>query len=315
MKKELISIIVPCYNEEEMIPLFYYELEKVRENLTIDIEYYFINDGSDDNTLKVLRTLAEKDTQRVRYISFSRNFGKESAIYAGLKNVNGDYVAVMDVDLQDPPELLPEMYKMIKEEDYDCIGTRRVNREGEPPIRSFFAKKFYRIINRISDTEIIDGARDYRLMTRQMVNAILEVNEYNRFSKGIFSWVGFKTKYLEFENKKRVAGETAWSFWGLLKYSIDGIVSFSEAPLAIASLIGMSSFIIAIILAFIVAIRTLIFDDPTSGWTSLVVIVLALGGLQLFCLGILGKYLGKTFMESKNRPIYIVKETEKDMKE
>lgn len=312
MKNELLSVVVPCFNEEEMIPLFYAEMEKTRDKLSVEIEYIFINDGSNDNTLNILRQLHLKDKQRIKYISFSRNFGKEAALYAGLKNAKGDYVTVMDVDLQDPPELLPTMYEMIQKDDLDCIGTRRVNRSGEPPIRSYFAKKFYVVINKISDTEIVDGARDYRLMTRQMVNAILEVTEYNRFSKGIFSWVGFKTSYLEFDNKERVAGKTTWSFWSLLKYSIDGIVAFSEAPLAIASLVGVGSFVAAILMALIFTIRTLLFDNPTSGWTSLVVITLALGGLQLFCLGILGKYLGKTFMESKNRPIFIIKETEKD---
>ncbi|MER2173180.1 MAG: glycosyltransferase family 2 protein [Carnobacterium sp.] len=312
MKQELISIVVPCYNEEEMIPLFYKEMEVVRKLLSAEIEYIFINDGSSDETLSVLRELSKINNKRVRYISFSRNFGKEAALYAGLRNALGDYVTVMDVDLQDPPELLPKMFHLIKEENYDCIGTRRVNRDGEPPIRSFFAKRFYRIINQISETEIVDGARDYRLMTRQMVNAILEVTEYNRFSKGIFSWVGFKTKYLEFKNQERIAGETTWSFWSLLKYSLDGIVSFSEAPLAFASFVGIFSFIGALLMAIVIMSRTIIFDNPTSGWTSLVVLILGLGGLQLLCLGIIGKYLGKTFLETKRRPIYIVKETEKN---
>ncbi|WP_313467427.1 glycosyltransferase family 2 protein [Carnobacterium sp.] len=314
--KELISIVIPCYNEEESIDIYYEAMEKVRQNLAAEdaeIEYIFVNDGSKDKTLTILRKLAKKDSERVRYISFSRNFGKEAALYAGLENAKGDFVTVMDADLQDPPELLIEMLKTIREEDYDCVGTRRVSRDGEPPIRSFFARQFYRIINRISDTEIVDGARDYRLMTRQMVDAILELKEYNRFSKGIFSWVGFKTKYLEYKNIERVAGETTWSFWGLMKYSIDGIVAFSEAPLAFASIVGLLSFILAIIMVFVIAIRTLIFDDPTSGWTSLVCIVLGLGGLQLFCLGIVGKYLGKTYLETKRRPIYLVKETEKDL--
>lgn len=311
MKQELISIVVPCYNEEEMIPLFYKEMEAVKKLLSAEIEYIFINDGSSDETLSVLRELSKINNKRVRYISFSRNFGKEAALYAGLRNALGDYVTVMDVDLQDPPELLPKMFNLIKEENYDCIGTRRVNRDGEPPIRSFFAKRFYRIINQISETEIVDGARDYRLMTRQMVNAILEVTEYNRFSKGIFSWVGFKTKYLEFKNQERIAGETTWSFWSLLKYSLDGIVSFSEAPLAFASFVGIFSFIGALLMAIVIISRTIIFDNPTSGWTSLVVLILGLGGLQLLCLGIIGKYLGKTFLETKRRPIYIVKETEK----
>lgn len=312
---DLVSVVIPCFNEEEAIPLLYNELEKVTKNITAEFEYIFVNDGSKDNTLNILRALSESDDNRVKYISFSRNFGKEAALYAGLKKAKGDYVVVMDVDLQDPPEMLVEMYELIKNEDYDCIGARRISREGEPIIRSFFAKKFYNVINRISDTEIVDGARDYRLMTRQMINAILQITEYNRFSKGIFSWVGFNTKYLEYRNKERVAGETTWSFWGLLKYSLDGIVAFSEAPLAFSSIVGITSFIVSIILALVVSIRTIIFNNPTSGWTSLVVIILGLGGLQLLCLGIIGKYLGKTFLETKKRPIYIVKETENDKKE
>ncbi|MEK4947775.1 glycosyltransferase family 2 protein [Carnobacterium sp. FSL W8-0810] len=310
----MISIVVPCYNEEESIMLFYKEMEKIRKKIFVDFEYIFINDGSKDKTLSILRDLAKKDNDQVRYISFSRNFGKESALYAGLKFSTGSYVTVMDVDLQDPPELLPEMLRLIREEEYDCIGTRRVSREGEPLLRSLFAKQFYRIINRISDTEIVDGARDYRLMTRQMVNAILEITEYNRFSKGIFSWIGFKTKYLEYKNIERIKGETTWSFWSLFKYSLDGIIAFSEAPLSFAALVGIFSFLLAIIMMFVVAIRTLLFDDPTSGWTSLVVIILGIGGLQLFCMGIIGKYLGKTYLETKKRPIYIVKETENDIK-
>ena len=315
MKTELISIVVPCFNEEESIPLFYAALEKEREFLVnADIEYIFVNDGSNDNTLNVLRSLAKEDKERVKFISFSRNFGKESGLYAGLQQATGDYVAVMDVDLQDPPEMLPEMLQIIREEEYDCVGTRRVSRDGEPPIRSFFARQFYRIINNISETEIVDGARDYRLMTRQMVNAILSMEEYNRFSKGIFSWVGFDTKYLEYKNQERVAGETSWSFWSLFKYSLDGIVAFSELPLAFASFVGFFSFLAAMIAMVVIVIRTLLFNDLTSGWPSLVCFILAIGGLQLFCLGILGKYLGKTYLETKKRPIYIVKETEKDKK-
>lgn len=312
MKNELISIVVPCYNEEKTIRLFYQEVERVVESLSAEIEYLFVNDGSTDDTLLELRKLAKRNKERVRYISFSRNFGKEAALYAGLVNSRGNYVTVMDADLQDPPKLLPIMMEEMKSGNYDCIGTRRVNREGEPVLRSFFARQFYKLINTISDTEIIDGARDYRLMTRQMVDAVLQMTEYNRFSKGIFSWVGFDTKYLEFENKERVAGETAWSFWGLFKYSIDGIIAFSEVPLAIASIVGLGSFIFALVMALVVIFRTLVFGDPTSGWTSLVVIILGMGGLQLFCLGILGKYLGKAYLETKNRPIYIVKETEKE---
>lgn len=289
MKTELISIVVPCFNEEESIPLFYAALEKEREFLVnADIEYIFVNDGSNDNTLNVLRSLAKEDKERVKFISFSRNFGKEAGLYAGLQQATGDYVAVMDVDLQDPPEMLPEMLQIIREEEYDCVGTRRVSRDGEPPIRSFFARQFYRIINNISETEIVDGARDYRLMTRQMVNAILSMEEYNRFSKGIFSWVGFDTKYLEYKNQERVAGETSWSFWSLFKYSLDGIVAFSELPLAFASFVGFFSFLAAMIAMVVIVIRTLLLNDPTSGWPSLVCFILAIGGLQLFCLGILG---------------------------
>lgn len=312
MKQELISIVVPCYNEEEAIPLFYKEMEKVKEQLSAEIEYLFVNDGSSDKTLKVLRDLSKGHKGRVRYISLSRNFGKESALYAGLEHAKGDYITVMDVDLQDPPRLLPEMFRLIKEEQYDCIGTRRIDRKGEPLVRSFFARQFYRIINRISETEIVEGARDYRLMTRQMVNAILEVTEYNRFSKGIFSWVGFKTKYLDFENQERIAGATTWSFWSLLKYSLDGIIAFSEVPLAIASFVGLISFVLSLLMAVFIATRTIIFDNPTSGWTSVVVLILGLAGLQLLCLGIIGKYLGKMFLETKRRPIYIVKETEEN---
>lgn len=314
MKRELISLIVPCYNEEEMIPLYITEIEKIMINMPeVDYEYVFVNDGSKDQTLEVLKEQALLNSH-VRYLSFSRNFGKEAGLYAGLNHAKGDYVVVMDVDLQDPPELLPEMYRLIKTEAFDCIGTRRSTRKGEPPIRSYFARQFYRLINRISNTEIVDGARDYRMMTRQMVNAILEISEYNRFSKGIFSWVGFETKYMEFENKERVAGETSWSFWSLFKYSIDGIVAFSEAPLDIASIVGFLSFAAAVVLAILFAIRTLIFGNPTSGWTSLITIILGLGGMQLLSLGILGKYVGKVFLEAKRRPIYILKETDEDLR-
>lgn len=308
MSKELISIIVPCYNEEEMLPIFYEEIDRISKIMDyVTFEYIFVNDGSKDHTLKKLKELSNKD-YRVRYFSFSRNFGKEAALFAGLEHAKGDYVAVMDVDLQDPPELLPEMYRLIQDEEYDCIGTRRKDREGEPIIRSFFARKFYKLINRISDTEIVDGARDFRLMKRQMVDAILNLSEYNRFSKGIFSWVGFETKYLEFQNKERVAGQTTWSFWSLFRYSLDGIVAFSEIPLAMASIVGFFTFAVAIILAIFFGVRTLIFGNPTSGWTSMIVIILALGGIQLLSLGIIGKYLGKTFLETKKRPIYILKE-------
>ena len=315
MQKDLISIVIPCFNEQEMVPIFYAELKKIMAATQIvDFELIFVNDGSSDDTLVSMRTLARIDS-RVRYLSFSRNFGKEAAMYAGLQSATGDFVAVMDVDLQDPPELLPSMYKTLKKEAFDCVGTKRVNRNGEPRIRSFFAKMFYKLINRISDNYIVDGARDYRLMTRRMVDAVLEMTEYNRFSKGIFTWVGFETKYIEYSNVERPAGKTSWSFWGLFKYSIDGIVAFSEAPLAIASVVGFITFLIALVMAVFFAIRTLIFGNPTSGWTSLVVIILALGGIQLLSLGILGKYISKTYLETKRRPLYILKETDEDLRD
>ncbi len=307
-----ISIVVPCYNEQESLPLFYKEITKVAEEMKkVKFEFIFINDGSKDNTLNSLRDLSKKD-KRVRYVSFSRNFGKEAAIYAGLKNSTGDFVAVMDADLQDPPALLPEMYQAIVDEGYDSVATRRVTRKGEPPIRSFFARLFYKLINKISNADIVDGARDYRLMTRQMVEAILSMQEYNRFSKGIFGWVGFNTKWIAYENVERVAGETKWSFWKLFLYSIEGIVAFSTLPLTIASILGIIFCFIAFVMILFIIIRTLIFGDPTSGWPSLVCIIFLVSGVQLFCMGIIGQYLSKTYLETKKRPIYIVKETEKD---
>ena len=310
MSKDIISIVVPCHNEEEMVPIFHKEITAVSDQLPDAVfELIFVNDGSQDATLAELKRLAALD-ERVHYLSFSRNFGKEAAMVAGLRHATGNYVAVMDADLQDPPALLVEMVALIRTGEYDCIGTKRLDRKGEPPIRSFFARQFYQLINRISDTEIVDGARDFRLMTRQMVDAVLEMTEYNRFSKGIFSWVGFETKYLSYENQERVAGKTTWSFWSLFKYSLDGIVAFSEAPLAIAAFTGFLSFAVAILAALILTVRTLVFGNATSGWTSLIVIILGMGGLQLLCLGILGKYLGKTFMETKRRPLYILKETD-----
>lgn len=305
-----LSIIVPCYNEEETVEIFYQETQKVIKQLQCEYEFLFVNDGSKDKTLQKLRFLSQKDAN-VRYLSFSRNFGKESALFAGLKAATGDLITVMDADLQDPPELLPEMVKAIFDEGYDCVGTRRTTRDGEPVIRSFFARMFYRIVNRIGEVEMVDGARDFRLMTRQMVDSILELSEYNRFSKGLFSWVGYKTKYLTFENRERVAGQTSWSFWSLFKYSIDGIINFSEAPLNIASFIGAISCVGAVVAMIVVIIKTLIFKDPTTGWPSLVSIILFMGGLQLLCLGIIGKYIAKIFLETKKRPHYIVKETEK----
>lgn len=313
MKK--ISVIVPCYNEQEAIPFFYDEIVKISKIMENDaeFEYLFINDGSKDKTINVLRELAKRD-ERVKYVSFSKNFGKEAAMYAGLEKSSGDYIAVMDVDLQDPPELLVQMFQDLESGEYDCVATRRVSRKGEPPIRSLFAKLFYSMINKISKTEIVDGARDYRLMTRQMVDAILEVKEYNRFSKGIFSWVGFNTKWLEYENVERRAGETKWSFWKLLKYSLDGIVAFSTVPLSIASILGLLLCFIAFVLIIVIVVKTLAFGDPVAGYPSLMCVILFVGGVQLFCMGILGKYLSKTYLETKKRPIYLVKEENIDDK-
>lgn len=310
---EKISAIIPCYNEEQALPYLYEELVKVAQQMSsLEFEFIFVNDGSRDKTLNVIRELRKKDL-RVRYISFSRNFGKEAAIYAGLEASTGDFVAMLDADLQDPPYLLDEMYNSIKNEGYDCVATRRVDRKGEPVIRSFFAIQFYKLINKISDTEIVDGARDFRLMTRQMVNAILKLGEYNRFSKGIFGWVGFNTKWIAFENVERIAGETKWSFWGLFFYSLEGIIAFSTRPLAIASLFGILFFIIAIIWTAIIITKTLIWGNPVAGYPSLISAIFFIGGIQLLCLGILGQYLAKTYLETKKRPIYIAKETEEDV--
>ncbi|HEM6057360.1 TPA: glycosyltransferase family 2 protein [Streptococcus suis] len=304
----MISVIVPCFNEEEAIPYFYDAMEKVRKEMGEQFEYIFVNDGSKDGTLKTLRQLSGQD-RAVRYLSFSRNFGKEAALYAGLQVAQGELVTVMDVDLQDPPEMLMEMKAMLAANpDLDCVGTRRVSRDGEPPIRSFFAKLFYKLMNKISQVEVVDGARDFRLMRRHMVDAILSVSEYNRFSKGIFAWVGFETEYLPYENVERVAGETSWSFWKLLSYSIEGIINFSDTPLNIASYTGFFTFLLSLVLMVFVVFKTLVFGDPTIGWPSTICIILFLGGLQLMTIGILGKYLAKVFLETKKRPIYIVKE-------
>ncbi len=306
---EKISVIVPCYNEEEVLPLFYEEITRVAARLSdYEFEFLFVDDGSRDKTLPVIKGLAQQDA-RVKYVSFSRNFGKESAMYAGFDRAVGDYVVVMDADLQDPPALLPEMLDAIKNEGYDSVATRRVTRKGEPPIRSFFARCFYKLMRRISKTEIVDGARDYRLMTRQFVDSLLALGEYNRFSKGLYGWVGYRTKWLEFENVARAAGETKWSFWKLLLYSIEGIVAFSAAPLAIAVVTGLACFLLALVFILFIVVRTLMFGDPVAGWPSLVCIILLIGGLQLLCIGILGEYLAKTYLEVKNRPIYICKET------
>lgn len=307
---KLCSCIVPCFNEEEVIPLYYEEMQKVRkqEEGKIDFEIIFIDDGSKDKTLEVIKKLSEQD-ECIHYVSFSRNFGKEAAMYAGFEHANGEYVVTMDVDLQDPPHLIPEMIRSIEEEGYDSVATRRVTRKGEPPIRSFFARRFYGLINKISDADIVDGARDFRMMKRDMVNAILSMPEYNRFTKGIFGWVGFKTKWIEFENVERAAGETKWSFWKLFRYALEGIIAFSTVPLTIVSLIGMIVCIIAFLFLLFVAIRATIFGDPVAGWPSLICVISFLSGIQLLGIGVVGMYLSKTYLETKKRPIYIKKES------
>lgn len=305
-----LSIVVPCYNEEESIPLFYPAVEiVVRQMNDLQIEYWFVNDGSSDNSLAEMRKLHEQNPERVHYISFSRNFGKEAGLYAGLQAATGDYIVVMDVDLQDPPEFLPKMYELLQTGEYDCIGTRRVDRAGEAKFKSFLSTQFYHVINRLSQTNIVPGARDYRMMTRQMVDAVLSLKEYNRFSKGIFSWVGFKTKYLDYHNVERVAGKTDWSTWKLFKYAFDGIADFSQVPLSIAVWLGTTSFVLSIIGLLFVIIRRIV--EPGSsvfGWASMICIILLLGGLQLLCIGILGKYIGRIYLQVKQRPIYIIKE-------
>lgn len=310
----LISIIVPCYNEEAVLPLFYDEIQKIMQQMKeehshLTFELLFIDDGSKDKTLAILREMALKDS-RVRYISFSRNFGKEAGMFAGLENAKGDYVVVMDADLQHPPAFLPKMYNYVKDGEFDCATTRRVSRKGESKIRSAFARTFYKIMNKISQTEIVDGAQDFRFMTRQMVDSILSMKEYNRFSKGIFSWVGFKTQYIEYENVERAAGTTAWSFWGLFRYSLEGIFAFSTAPLALASLLGILSCLIAFVMCIVIIIKTLAFGDPVAGFPTTMCVMFFLGGLNLFCTGILGQYLSKTYLESKQRPIYLMRENE-----
>ena len=309
----MISIIVPCYNEQAALPIFYDEIRKVLGSMDETYELLFVNDGSKDETLPILRTLSEKD-EHVKYLSFSRNFGKEAAMYAGFCNAKGDYVAVMDADMQDPPSLLPQMLELLRSGEYDSVATRRVSRQGEPPIRSWFARRFYRIINKMSDSDIVDGARDFRLMKVDMVRAIVAMGERNRFSKGIFGWIGFRTYWLPYENVERVAGETKWNFWKLFRYAIEGIIDFSEAPLSIASWFGIIlTFLSALILIFLV-VRRLCFGDPVAGWASIVCIMVLLGGIQLFALGIIGQYLAKTYTEVKGRPHYIIAESnEKDV--
>jgi len=305
---EILSVVVPSYNEEEVLPIFHEAINGVCKKIEkTSFEFIFVDDGSKDKTLKVLKHLSKLDT-RVKYISFSRNFGKEAAIYAGLKESKGNHVVIMDADMQDPPSLLKEMYEIVRAGEYDSVATRRVDRKGEPIIRSYFARVFYKLMNKISNSDIVDGARDYRLMNRKMVDSILSLSEYNRFSKGIFGWVGFKTKWLPYENVERAAGETKWSFWKLFSYSIEGIIAFSTVPLSIASVIGFVCCFLAIIFICIIIAKTLIWGDPVGGWPSIICLVLFLGGIQLFTIGILGKYLSKTYLEVKNRPLYIVKE-------
>lgn len=304
----LLSLVVPCYNEEQALPLFYKETKKVLDGMSCDYEMILVNDGSKDQTLSVMKTLAEEDA-KVRYLSFSRNFGKEAAMYAGFCNAHGDFVAVMDADLQDPPALLPQMVALLEGGEYDSVATRRVSRKGEPPIRSWFARKFYKLINKISDADVVDGARDFRLMRREMVDAIIAMDEYNRFSKGIFGWVGFRTYWLPYENVERVAGETKWSFWKLFKYAIDGIINFSQAPLSISSWFGMGMTGISFLMLVVIILRKLIFGDPVAGWASTACIIIFVGGIQLFCLGIMGQYIAKLYLESKHRPHYIVSDT------
>ena len=308
----MITVVVPCYNEEQALPYFIPEIQQVAKTLEtqyqVDLEVLLVNDGSKDGTLSLMRTYAGQ-YQNVRYLSFSRNFGKEAAIYAGLEHAKGDYVAIMDADMQDPPALLPQMYEILRDEPYDSVATRRVDRAGEPPIRSFFARTFYKLINRISDADIVDGARDYRLMKWAMVDAILSMKEYNRFSKGIFGWVGFRTKWLPYENVQRVAGETKWSFWKLFLYSIEGIVAFSTAPLAMASVFGIITCLCAALALCFILVRTILFGDPVEGWPSMMCVMLFLGGIQLLSIGVIGQYLAKTYLETKHRPIYILQES------
>ena len=303
-----LSLVIPAYNEEDSIPIFYKETQNIISDLpNMEVEYLFVDDGSGDNTLEVLRDLNKRDAQ-VHYISFSRNFGKEAAIYAGLENANGDYVAIMDADLQDPPALIPEMLRIVIEEGYDCVGTRRIDRKGEPVIRSWFARLFYKVINKLSKTEVVDGARDYQLMSRKVVKAVLSMGEYNRFSKGIFGWVGYKKKWLEYENVERAAGESKWSFLSLFIYALNGIIAFSTAPLVISSILGILFCVAAFIFIVVIVVRTLVFGDPTAGWPSMICILLLVSGVQLLCIGILGQYVAKTYLETKRRPLYLIQE-------
>ena len=307
-----ISIIVPCYNEEEVLEIFYNKIIEVSSKMDAEFEFVYVDDGSNDKTLKIIKEHSLRDN-RVKFISFSRNFGKEAAMYAGLKKATGDYVAIMDADLQDPPDLLPQMYEILLTKEYDCVASKRKTRKGEPILRSFFSKLFYKIINKMSKTEIVDGARDYRLMTRRMVDSILQVTEYNRFSKGIFSWVGFKTKWIAYDNVERAAGKTKWSFWKLFMYSLDGITAFSTVPLIFSALLGLMFCLVAFLMIIVIIVKTCLYGDPVSGWPSTICIILFVSGIQLFSLGVMGQYMSKEYMEIKNRPVYIIKETEEDI--
>lgn len=304
----MISLIIPCFNEEESLPLFYPEATSVLQKMNCDYELIFVNDGSRDRTLAILKELSEKDPH-VIYLSFSRNFGKEAAIYAGLSNAVGNYTVVMDVDLQDPPDLLPRMYQILKTEPYDCVAARRTTREGEPKLRSLLSDCFYKVINKLSKTEIVAGARDFRMMNRRMTDAVLEMSEYNRFSKGIFQWVGFRTKWLEFDHTERCAGKTKWPMRKLISYSLEGITGFSVAPLSLASIMGVVFCLLSFLMIVFIVIRTLLFKDPVAGWPSMACIIFFVSGIQLFCTGIVGEYLSKTYLETKHRPIYILKES------
>ena len=303
-----ISIVVPCYNEAEALPIFYKETVSALQKMGVSFEFILVNDGSKDETLSVMKDLAAQD-ENVFFFSFSRNFGKESAMYAGLSHARGRYAAVMDADMQDPPSLLPEMYALLQEGEFDCVATRRAGRKGEPALRSWFAKGFYKLINRISDADIVDGARDFRLMKREMVDAIVEMSEYNRFSKGLFGWIGFRTHWISYENVERVAGETKWNFWGLFKYALEGIFAFSQTPLSLSSWFGIGTTALAFISLLVIIIRKLLFGDPVAGWASTICIILFVGGIQLFCLGIIGQYIAKIYLEVKNRPHYIISDT------
>ncbi len=307
-EQEKISLLIPCYNEQDALPFFYREAAAVLGSMPYDYEMIFINDGSGDQTLAVVKELAKKDPH-VRYLSFSRNFGKEAAMYAGFCHAQGDFAAVMDADMQDPPSLLPRMMEILQSGEYDSVAARRVDRVGEPPVRSWFARRFYKLVNRISDADIVDGARDFRLMKKKMVDAVVSMGEYNRFSKGIFGWIGFRTYWLPFENVERVAGETKWNFWKLLKYAVDGIINFSQVPLSLASWFGIGMTAVSFLMLLFVVVRRLCFGDPVAGWASMICVMIFIGGIQLFCMGVMGQYIAKTYLETKKRPHFIISES------